>query len=276
MEKDLIFKVDDGIATITLNRPDRYNAFSVEMIKEWIKCLETIRDDDSIHVAILTGNGKAFCAGGDLKAIKEGKGFFMETDREGISFDSSIGMGRKNSLWKLIQRIPLLLEEIDKPIIAAINGDAIGAGLDMALMCDYRIASKQARFCEGYIKLGVVPGDGGAYFLPRVVGISKALELLWLGDLINTEEAERIGLIDKVVEHDCLMEETLRFAKRLSESPSIAIRMIKRAVYQGLRMDLRSSLDLISSHMAIVSETEDFKEGVNSIIEKREPKFKGR
>lgn len=276
MDKHVLFKVEEGIATITLNRPERSNAFSVEMIKGWIDALELVRDDDSINVAILTGNGKAFCAGGDLKAVKERKGFFMDTELSGHAFDAKTAIGRKNSLAKLIQRIPLLLEEIDKPIIAAINGDAIGAGLDMALMCDYRIASEKARFSEGYIKLGVVPGDGGAYFLPRVVGISKALELLWLGDLIDAGEAARIGLVDRVVPDDSVMEETLRFAQRLSRSPSIAVRMIKRAVYQGLRMDLRSSLDLISSHMAVVSETEDFTEGVNAILEKRPPAFKGR
>jgi enoyl-CoA hydratase/carnithine racemase len=143
-------------------------------------------------------------------------------------------------------------------------------------MCDYRIASNKARFSEGYIKIGVVPGDGGAFFLPRIIGVSKALEMLWLGDLFNSEEAEKIGLVNKVVEHEGLMDEAMRFAKRISQSPPIAIRMIKRAVYQGLRMDLRSSLDLISSHMAIVTETEDFTEGVNAVLEKRESKFKGR
>jgi len=276
MEKDLILNINNSIATITLNRPNRHNAFSINMIKDWIKALETIRDDNSIHVAIVTGNGKAFCAGGDLKSLSEGKGFFMDTEGEGPEFQLSTALGRKNSLWKLIQRIPLLLEEIDKPIIAAINGDAIGAGLDMALMCDYRIASKGARFAEGYIKLGVVPGDGGAYFLPRVVGVSKALEMLWLGDLLQSDEAEKIGLVDRVVERDELMGVALRFAERLLQAPQLAIRMIKRAVYQGLRMDLRSSLDLISSQMAIVTETEDFKEGVKAVMEKRPANFKGR
>ncbi|MDN3020099.1 enoyl-CoA hydratase-related protein [Paenibacillus sp. BSR1-1] len=276
MEKDLVFKVENGIATIILDRPENYNAFSVDMIKNWIKALETIRDDDQINVAVVTGRGKAFCAGGDLKALKDKKGFFMETNSEGDLFHADKALGRKNSLWKLIQRIPLLLEEIDKPIIAAINGDAIGAGLDMALMCDYRIASKNARFCEGYIKLGVVPGDGGAYYLPRIVGVSKALEMLWLGDMIHAEEAERIGLINRVVEPESLIEETMRFAERLANSPAIAIRMIKRAVYSGLRTDLRTSLDFISSQMAIVTETQDFQEGVNALLEKRKPKFQGR
>jgi enoyl-CoA hydratase/carnithine racemase len=276
MEKDLIFNIENDIATILLNRPERHNAFSTTMIKEWIKALERIRDDDSIKVGIVTGNGKAFCSGGDLKALKENKGFFMETENEGPEFKLTTALGRKNSLWKLIQKIPLLLEEIDKPIIAAINGDAIGAGLDMALMCDYRIASNKARFSEGYIKLGVVPGDGGAFFLPRIVGVSKALEMLWLGDLFDSEEAQRIGLVNRVVEHEVLMEEAMRFAKRIAQSPQIAIRMIKRAVYQGLRMDLRSSLDLISSQMAIVTETDDFKEGVKAILEKRPPNFTGK
>jgi enoyl-CoA hydratase/carnithine racemase len=270
---DLIFVVQDGIATITLNRPEARNAFSIQMIDSWIKALEEVRDNDEIRVLVLTGNGKAFCAGGDIKAMNNGLGFLDLSGHEDQDFTTS-GLARKNSLWKHVQRIPLLMEEIDKPTIAAINGDAIGAGLDMALQCDLRIASSQARFGEGYVKVGIVPGDGGGYFLPRLIGPDKALELLWTGRIIEVEEARTLGLITKQVPHEVLIEEAYKLANQLARGPQQAIRLIKRTVYQGLKTDLRTSLDMVSSFMGLVTEHPDYQEGLNAIIEKRKPEFK--
>ncbi|WP_374723191.1 enoyl-CoA hydratase/isomerase family protein [Peribacillus tepidiphilus] len=270
---DLIFEVQDGIATITLNRPEARNAFSMQMIDLWIKALEEVRDRDEIRVLVLTGNGKAFCAGGDIKTMKNGLGFLDLTGYEDQDLSTS-GLARKNSLWKYVQRIPLLMEEIDKPTIAAINGDAIGAGLDMALQCDLRIASSQARFGEGYVKVGIVPGDGGGYLLPRLIGLDKALELLWTGRIIDVEEAGKLGLITKQVPHEVLMEEAYKLANQLARGPQQAIRLIKRTVYQGLKTDLRTSLDMVSSFMGLVTEHPDYQEGLNAIVEKRKPEFK--
>lgn len=270
--KDILFEVENRIATITLNRPKARNAFSLEMIQEWISHLETVRDSEEIRVLVLTGAGKAFCAGGDVKTMMKGEGFVHQTDDEKVDMTST-AMARKNSLWKYIQRIPLLMQEIDKPVIAAINGDAVGAGLDMALMCDIRFAAKTARLGEGYVNVGIVPGDGGAYFLPRIVGVDKALELLWTGKLLNADEAKEIGLVTHVVETDGLMEHVYAFAERLANGPQHALRMMKRAVYQGLNMELRPALDMISSAMGLVTELPDYKEGVQAIIEKRKPKF---
>jgi enoyl-CoA hydratase/carnithine racemase len=269
---DLIFEVNDGIATITLNRPDSLNAFSVNMIEKWISALTEVRDNDQIRVMVLTGNGKAFCAGGDIKALKNKEGFLNKEGYKDIDL-SSTGLSRKNSLWKYVQRIPLLMEEIDKPTIAAINGDAIGAGLDMTLQCDIRITSDKARLGEGYVKLGLVPGDGGGYFLPRIIGLDKALEMLWTGKIIGAEEAKNIGLVTHVYPHEQFLVEAYRLAEKLARGPQQAIRLIKRTVQQGLKTDLRTSLDSVSTFMALVTEHPDYHEGLNALIEKRKPNF---
>lgn len=268
----LLFEIGNGVATITLNRPESKNAFSLSMIEQWIKALERVRDDDEIRVLVLTGAGKTFCAGGDIKAMKNGKGFIATSDDEEIDLIST-GLKRKNVLWKLVQRIPLLMEEIDKPTIAAINGDAIGAGLDMTLQCDLRFASEQARFGEGYINVGLVPGDGGGYFLPRIIGKDKALELLWSGRIFGAEEAINLGLVTRVVSEVELLDEVYRLAHRLANGPQQAIRLIKRTVNQGLKTDLRTSLDMVSSFMGLVTEHPDFHEALSAIFEKRKPNF---
>jgi enoyl-CoA hydratase/carnithine racemase len=270
----LLFDVQDHIATITLNRPDALNAFSIPMIEAWVAALEACRDRDDIRVVVLTGAGRAFCSGGDVRAMREGKGFLAQGDEEIDTY--STGLARKNSLWKLIQRVPLTLEQVDKPVIAAVNGDAIGAGCDMALMCDLRVASSTARFSEGYVKLGIVPGDGGAYFLPKLVGMAKALELLLTGDLIDAAEAERIGLVNRVAAPERLLEETYALARQIAAQPPVAVRLIKRAAYQSQRTDLRTALDLVSSHMAVVTETEDHLEAVRALLEKRPGVYHGK
>ena len=212
---DLLFEVKDHIATITLNRPEAYNAFSEEMITEWIKALETVRDQDDIRVVIVKGNGKSFCAGGDIKAMQAGEGFFKS--EEDIS---STGLARKNSLWKKIQRIPLLLEEIDKPVIAQVHGFAMGAGLDMALMCDIRIAAKSTKISESYINVGIVPGDGGAYYLPKLIGLDKALDMFWTARVLTADEAKDLGVVTFVVEDEELDALYVALRKGVSKSPS--------------------------------------------------------
>lgn len=265
---DLLFEIDGTVATIILNRPQQMNAFSEEMIGKWIAALEEVRDRDDIHVLIVKGNGKCFCAGGDIKAMAEGKGFFnSQTDFTSNAF------ARKNSLWKMIQRVPLLLEEIDKPVIAQVHGFALGAGLDMALMCDIRIVASSAKFSESYVNVGIVPGDGGAYFLPKLVGIDQALDLLWTARMLTADEAKALGLVTFVVPDEELEAYVLNYATKLAQGPKEVIQLIKRAVYQSEKMSLRASLDLISSHMGIVTELPNFQEGVQAVIEKRKPNF---
>lgn len=259
--KHLLFETKNHIAVITLNRPEFKNAFSPEMLSCWEECLVKARSMEDIRVIILTGKGNTFCSGGDIREMAEGR---LK------SWDM------KDFLWEQVHRIVLAMEDLDKPVIAAINGAAMGAGMDMALMCDIRICSDRARLAESYISLGLVPGDGGAYFLPRLVGISKAMELLLTGQIVDPDEALRLGIINRVVPHEKLMEETYKMAENIAQKPPLAIRMMKRAIFQAQTSDLRSHLDYISSQVALLSETEDHMEAAKSFLEKRTPVFKGK
>ena len=262
MEKaDLLYRTEGNVAFITLNRPEAKNAFSSSMISLWQESLEKARTDESVRVIILTGNGDTFCSGGDIRDMAEGR---LK------SWDM------KNFLWEGVHRIVLAMEDLDKPVIAALNGAAMGAGLDMALMCDMRIASDRARLGESYILMGLVPGDGGAFFLPRLVGVAKAMELLLTGDVLDAEGAARIGLVNRVVPHGALHEEAMRVARKIAAMPPQAVRMMKRAVYQSLGSPLRTHLDYISSQLSLLSETEDHREAALSFLEKRKPHFTGR
>lgn len=260
---DLIYEVKDHLARITMNRPEHLNCFSEEMIHLWTLALEDIRDRDDVYAVLLSGNGKAFCAGGDVKAMAAGDGFFESHDDI-----TSTALARKNSLWKGIQRIPLILEEIDKPVIAKIHGAAVGAGLDMALMCDVRIASETATLSESYFNAGIVPGDGGAYFLPRLVGRDRALDMFWTAKVLKGTEAERIGLVTNVVPADQLDDYVEKYMQKLLEAPQQAMRLTKRAIYQSEQSTLRSSLDLISSFMGIVTELDDYRTRTAALVER--------
>ncbi|HTZ80225.1 MAG TPA: enoyl-CoA hydratase-related protein [Stellaceae bacterium] len=262
MSDTIRFEIEGPIATITLNRPERMNAFTWEMIDAWAAALEECGRNDAVSVVIVTGAGKAFCSGGDIADMKQ-RG-------------SQTALQRKQDLQAHVHRIPLTLQALDKPVITAINGAATGAGMDLALMTDLRIAAESARLGETYVKVGLVPGAGGAWLLPRLVGAAKALELFWTGDLIDAEEALRIGLVNRVVPDAELLPATRALAEKIAAAPPLSVRTIKRAVYQGLASDLRAHLDLISSHYAIVTGSEDHQEAVAAFLEKRKPRFKGR
>lgn len=258
MTEQLKFSIAEGIARIVLDRPERMNAFTFDMIDAWTAALQRCRTDDAIKVVIVTGTGSAFCSGGDVVEMGERLDHTPEQ--------------RKHELFHRIERIPLALEDLDKPVIAAVNGVATGAGMDMALMCDLRYAAKSARFAETYVKVGLVPGAGGAHFLPRLVGVSKALELFLTGDFVDAQEALRIGLVNKVFPDATLTEEVDKIARRMANAPALTLRMTKRAIYQGMRNDLRTNLDLISSHYAIITSTQEHKELVRSFIASRNKK----
>ncbi|HKN96222.1 MAG TPA: enoyl-CoA hydratase/isomerase family protein [Pseudonocardiaceae bacterium] len=258
---DLEFSVADGIGTILLNRPHRKNAFTMAMIDEWADVLRRARTDPDVRVVVLTGAGDAFCSGVDLGSYQDGA--------------EQTPLQRKENLRERIHRVPLALEDLDKPVIAAVNGVAVGAGMDMALMCDMRVVARSARLSEGYIRVGLVPGDGGCYYLPRLVGTAKALELLLTGDFVDGEEAARLGIANHVVDDAELLPFTTRLARKLADAPPVAVRMIKRAVYQSARSDLRTALDLISSHMAVVTSTQDSAEAYAAFREKRPGNYVG-
>ena len=257
----VLYEVQGQTAIITLNRPEAKNAFSPEMIALWKGFLERAAADDNVRVIVVTGKGETFCSGGDIRDMAEGR---LKT------------WDMKKFLWDGVHRIALTLEDLDKPVIAAINGAAMGAGLDMALMCDLRVCSDEAKLAESYINMGLIPGDGGAWYLPRLVGTSKALELLLTGDVLTAYEALGLGIVNRVVPHEKLMEETLAFAAVIAAKPPLAVRMMKRAVYQGETSTLRAHLDYISSQEALLSDTTDHQEAARAFLEKRPPKFEGR
>jgi enoyl-CoA hydratase/carnithine racemase len=270
----LLYEKDGVIAKITLNRPEALNAFSLPMIKGWAAALQDAQEDPKIRVVVVTAVGKAFCAGGDIKTMLAGNGFIADDEKEECWGKKAIE--RKRSLTNYIHKVALTLEGMDKPVLCAINGTAVGAGLDMALMCDIRIAADNAQLSAGYVKAGLVPGDGGCYYMPRLVGVAKALELFWTADFVSAHEAQCIGLVNKVVAADDLERVTMEMARKIADNPPVCVQMIKRAVYSGQRThDLRTALDLISSHMAIITEMDDHMEGVAAIKEKRKPVFTG-
>ncbi|MRG84904.1 enoyl-CoA hydratase/isomerase family protein [Salinibacillus xinjiangensis] len=254
-DRHILFETrDDGIAVLTLNRPDFLNSFSHEMISDWHRYLIEFDENPDLNVLIVTAKGRAFSAGGDIKALAKGEGFIGEPKEDLWSN----AFKRKEALWGNIQKIALKMEEIDKPVLSCINGAAIGAGLDMALMCDIRFCAEHAKLGEGYINLGLVPGDGGGYFLPKLVGIPKALEMLWTGDRIKTEEALRIGLVDYVYPAEEIFDRTMDFANVLNSKPQQTVRMMKRLVKSHHKVDLRTHLDMVSSHMAVVTDTNEY------------------
>lgn len=243
-----------GVATLLLNRPEKYNAFTPEMIEEWIAALHKADTDPAVKVIVLTGAGKAFCTGGDSGKMEKR-----------ASEDS---LTQKHFLWRLVHKIPLLLEQMDKPIICAINGVARGAGMDMALMCDMRFMAASTNMAESYVNLGLVAGDGGAWYLPRIVGVDKALDILWTGRQIGAEEAERLGLVTRAVPDADLMKVTYEYAERLAAQPSESVRAFKRLVYQGLHMSLYAHLDAVSSQVTILRDTDEHRERVKQLAAK--------
>lgn len=255
------YTVTESIATIQLNRPQRRNAFTISMVHSWADAVLEAARDDSVRVVVVAGAGEHFCSGVDLDDLSR--------------WDPS-PIARKRMLTDNVHRVARAVAQLDKPIIAAVRGNAVGAGLDMALMCDLRFAGRSARLSTGYLKVGLVPGDGGCYFLPRLVGVAKALELLWAGDAVDADEAIRIGLVNRVYDDEVLLEEAYEFAHRLAAAPPVAVRMIKRATYQSARADLDTSLDLISSHMAVVQSMDDSAAALAAFREGRPATYHGR
>ena len=251
-------KGEDGVAVITLNRPEALNAFNTEVIEEILTALEDAEKDEKIRILILTGSGKAFSAGADIKTMK---GMTPLKARE-LSL-----MGTK--LCKA-------LEEFKKPVIAAINGYALGGGLEVAMACDLRIASEKARMGQTEINIGLIPGWGGTQRLTRLIGKTRAKELVFTGKMINAETAEQWGLINMVVPAEGFMEHVRRFAAELAEKAPIALQIAKSLIDNGANVNLEAALALEREGFAVVASTEDLQEGVAAFLEKRKPKFEGK
>jgi 2-(1,2-epoxy-1,2-dihydrophenyl)acetyl-CoA isomerase len=257
----------EGIATITLNRPERMNAFTPKMLDEWLAALQDAHLDGETRVIVLTAEGRGFCTGMDVRAQAQGQGLLPQ--------DRSLAEGR-NDLRDTVQRIPRFVAQMDKPYIAAVNGAAVGAGMDMASMCDIRIAANTARFGMTYARMGLIPGDGGCYYLPRIVGVARALDLIWTGRLFDAEEALRIGYISNVVPAAELSAYSRDYALKLAKGPAVAMQLAKRLVYRSLDVGVDQALEMAQQAMTIAQSTEDAREGPRAFVEKREPRFTGR
>lgn len=253
------------IALITLNRPDTRNALSGEAIfAAFESMVDELNADLSVRAAVLTGAGTAFCSGGNVAEMRDRTGIFAGSPEE---ITERYRQG--------IQRIPRALARLQVPLIAAVNGPAIGAGNDLACMCDLRIASSTARFAESFVKVGIIPGDGGCWLLPRVVGHAKAAELALTGDTIDAEEALRIGLVSRVVSPDELLPEALKLAGRIAANPPQVLRWTKQLLQQARTGTLDEALDAAGRLQGLAHHTADHAEAVAAFFEKRAPVFSG-
>ena len=256
----ILFEKINGVGTITLNRPKAFNSFNREMAFEVQKALDICADDDTIRAIFLTGNGKAFCAGQDLKEVT----------------NPDVNPGFKNILEEHYNPIVLRLRNIEKPIVAAVNGVAAGAGANIALACDVVVAHEKVDFIQAFAGIGLVPDSGGTFFLPRLIGFQKAMALAMLADKVNAIEAERIGMIYKVLPVETFAEEAFAIALRLANMPTKGLALTKRLFNQSLTNDLETQLNLEGKLQIEASQTDDYQEGVNAFIEKRKPIFKGK
>jgi enoyl-CoA hydratase/carnithine racemase len=267
MAEPVHYSLEQGVAVLTIDVPDQRNAISDRpVVDALVDTLKRADADPAVRVAILTGAGSIFSSGGNVKAMGKGGG--------GSLADPLPARTRRN-YRDGIQRIPLAIEALEIPVIAAVNGAAIGAGCDLACMCDLRIASDKAWFAESFVKVGLVPGDGGAWLLPRIVGFSKATEMALTGDPVHAEEALRFGLVSRVVPGEELMAAAHELAARIAVNPPFAVRMTRRLLREAWRSDLDKILELSSGLQALAHATRDHEEAVAAFIEKRTPTFTG-
>lgn len=259
----LIYDEQEGIATLTMNRPERLNALGDTLRQDLHDAIVRASAAPAIRVIILTGAGRGFCSGGDVKAMNEAK----ESGQSQALLDK-IAPSRDQTI--------LAMRDAPKPIIAAVNGPAAGAGMNLALACDIRIASTTARFGETFVKRGLHVDWGGTYFLPRLVGMAKACELIFTGEMIEAQEALKLGLVSSVVTPEALMPTVQELARKIAAGPPIAIRLAKRALYRSQDSDLRSALEFETYAQNICRDTEDAREGIRAFVDKRAPSFQGR
>jgi len=257
--KYIIYEKSEGIATITLNRPEALNAFSKEAVGEILQALEDVRNDENVRVVVLTGAGeKAFSAGMDIKSM------------------SGMTVLRAREISLMGEKLCLALENLEKPVIAALNGYALGGGLEVAMSCDLRIASETARMGQTEVNIGLIPGWGGTQRLTRLVGRTKAKELVFTGRMIDAKTAEQLGIINMAVPPDKFRETVRQFALELASKAPVAVRVAKALINKGADIGLDSALALEREGFGVVASTDDLKEGVSAFTEKRKPAFKGK
>ncbi len=264
---DFILRETIGkIAVLRMNRPGALNAIAtLEDCDDFVRAVEAVADDRAISAMVLTGMGRGFCAGGDLKAMqdKTGVGPMDQPD------------GTRGNYKRGVQRVVRALMECEVPAIAAVNGHAVGLGCDLACLCDIRLAGESAKFSASFIKVGLVPGDGGAWSLARVVGYSMAAELFLTGDRFDAARAKEIGLVSRVVADDALFGEAMALAERIAANPARALRLTKRLLREAQTARMSEILELSAAFQALAHETADHGEAVAAFLEKREPRFTG-
>lgn len=254
---DLLFDLEDGVATITLNRPDARNAYSVAMLAAIQQVFDDAQHDPDVRVVVLTGAGSAFSAGGDLRMMRAHEGMFQGEPAE-----------LRQRYLDGIHTVPKTIANFRKPIIAAINGPAIGAGLDLACMCDIRIASARAKMGSTFVQLGLVPGDGGAYFLAKIVGFPRALELILTGRVIDGIEAERIGLVHEIAEPTFVLPRAYEVAREIAALPNEAVKLARSLVYESWHVQMQQALTMAATYQGIAQNRPEHNDRVDAMLAK--------
>ncbi|MFC1864586.1 enoyl-CoA hydratase/isomerase family protein [Chloroflexota bacterium] len=263
----IILERKDNIATITLNRPDRMNSVNPQMTLELLAALDDVDQDDEMRVLVLTGAGRGFCAGADVGGMAGGA-------EKGLGTSKGLEM-MQNRLSGGTGTTTLKLQKMQKPTIAMVNGVAVGGGAALALACDMRVGSENARFMNAFVRIGLYAGWGSTWLYPRMMGLGRALEYLFTGDFLEAKEAERLGVLNRLVPADELEKETMTLARKIADGPPIAIKLMKLAVYKGLAMDFETALQT-TDYESITLSSEDHKEGITAFREKRPAKYEGK
>ena len=263
MSKSVLYEQDDRIVKITLNRPDTRNALSGDIIEGLVEYIQKADKDKNVGCVILTGAGKSFSSGGNLQEIKD------------MTTKDQMTQAQLEDWYRFgIQKIPLTMNSIDVPVVAAVNGHAIGAGNDLCTMCDIRIAGEDAKFSESFLRIGIIPGDGGSWFLPKIIGLARANEMILTCDVLDANKALDWGLVSKVVPNENLIVEAQQLAKKIATQPPEASRRAKRLLRMSQNVPLLDALEMAASQQSMLQQLDDHREAIDALLEKRKPNYK--
>ena len=263
MSKSVLYEQDDRIVKITLNRPDTRNALSGDIIEGLVEYIQKADKDKNVGCVILTGAGKSFSSGGNLQEIKD------------MTTKDQMTQAQLEDWYRFgIQKIPLTMNSIDVPVVAAVNGHAIGAGNDLCTMCDIRIAGEDAKFSESFLRIGIIPGDGGSWFLPKIIGLARANEMILTCDVLDANKALDWGLVSKVVPNENLIIEAQKLAYKIAAQPPEASRRAKRLLRMSQNVPLQDALEMAASQQSMLQQLDDHREAIDALLEKRKPNYK--